>query len=125
MKTLLIFNKQVPLTNMIGPTLRSFYGISFIAAYSICRRFGLKYNSKFLELSSADTFYLNEVISKFFVPDYQLIRFCVDNINHKIRNGSYQGFCILNGLPSRGQRSKTNGKTAIRKLPIAFIQSIR
>lgn len=125
MKTILIFNRQISATNPIGPTLRSFYGISFIAAYSICLRFGLKYNAKFLELSASDLFYFNEIISRFFIPDYQLIRLVVENINYKIRNGSYQGFCISNGLPSRGQRSKTNGKTAIRKLPISFIQSIR
>lgn len=125
MKIILVFNRQIPLANKIGPTLRSFYGISFIAAYSICLRFGLKYNSKFLDLSASDVFYFTEVISNFFKPDYQLIRFSVDNINYKIRNGSYQGFCILNGLPSRGQRSKTNGKTAMRKLPITFVQSIR
>jgi small subunit ribosomal protein S13 len=125
MKTILIFNRQISLSNFIGPTLRSFYGISFMAANSICIRFGLRYNSKFSDLSNSDTFYLSEIVSKFFPPDYQIIRSTVDNINYKIRNGSYQGFCLINGLPSRGQRSKTNGKTAIRKLPLTFTQSIR
>ena len=125
MKTLIIFNRQISNSNLLGPTFRSFYGISFSASFSLCIRFGLKYRSKFSQLLPVDRFYLSEILSKFFTPDYKLIRIVVDNTNYKIRNGSYQGFCILNGLPSRGQRSKTNGKTAIRRLPVKFIESIR
>lgn len=125
MKNLLVFNRQISSSNIIGPTFRAFYGISFIASFSICMRFGLKYRSKFSDLLPIDVFYLTEILSVSFHPAYRLIRIAVDNINYKIRNGSYQGFCMLNGLPSRGQRSKTNGKTALRRLPIEFTQSIR
>lgn len=125
MKTILVFNRQIITSNLIGPTFRSFYGISFIAAKILCLRFGLKYRAKFSDLQFSDLFFLTEIINTFFRPDYYLIRSTVENINYKIRNGSYQGFCILNGLPSRGQRSKTNGKTAMRRLPMEFSQSIR
>lgn len=37
-----------------------------------------------------------------------------DNIVNKIRINSYQGFCFKNKFPVRGQRRRSNAKTASR-----------
>lgn len=122
---LLIFNRQIPVTSKIGPAFRSFYGISFFSSLTVCKRLGINYTARFSDLRESEIFFLNESIYHFFKPDYILVRNVAENINFKIKNGSYKGFCMAHGLPSRGQRSKTNGMTAKRLLPLQFVKSIR
>jgi len=46
--------------------------------------------------------------------ELDLFLFNYYNIQSLINNSSYRGFCHKNGLPVRGQRTKTNGNTQFR-----------
>lgn len=117
-----LFGKHLPINFRIGRTLKSFYGISFKRSNFYCRKLGISYNKFYRQIPSPNKFFF----SKIFAPSAKLNPFIqrsyARNLNFKIRNGSYHGFCLVNNLPSRGQRSKTNGKTAFRGLIKSFLQ---
>lgn len=77
---------------------------SFLGKHMCLKK--LKYNSyldirmnRFLVNKSS---YLNNLLKKKLYSD----------ISKKIRTNSYQGFLFKNNLPVRGQRRRTNGRTA-------------
>lgn len=57
---------------------------------------------------------LQKFIKKFFVFDRFLKRKSDAHIDFYVKYGYYRGFCLQNGLPARGQRTKSNGETARR-----------
>jgi len=111
-----LFRKNLSISFLFGPTFKSFYGISFKRARFFCKKLGTPYRVRYRHVSKSFQFYFNRSFSRFFCPNPVLERLYAQSISAKIRNGSYQGFCISNGLPSRGQRSKNNGKTAARAI---------
>lgn len=117
-----LFGKHLPINFRIGRTLKSFYGVSFQRSLFYCRKLGLFYNKFYRQAPFSNKYFF----SKIFAPTAKLNPFIqrsyARNLNFKIRNGSYQGFCLSNNLPSRGQRSKTNGKTAFRGFINEFVK---
>lgn len=109
-----LFRKNLSLNFLFGPTFKSFYGISSKRSRFFCKKLGTPYRTRFKQTPKSFKFYFSRSFSKFFRPSPIRERLYAQSISFKIRNGSYQGFCINNNLPSRGQRSKNNGKTAAR-----------
>ena len=111
-----LFRKNLSISFLFGPTFKSFYGVSPKRARLFCKKLGVPYRVRYRHVPKSFQFYFDRYFSKSFAPNPILERLYAQSISAKIRNGSYQGFCINNGLPSRGQRSKNNGKTASKTL---------
>jgi small subunit ribosomal protein S13 len=95
----------------IGPFLRSFFGIGYRGANMICIRAGIKYNATFEDISSDALESIDSSVRFFFVPEPELNRRVSRCLRLRVRSGCYRGVRISQGLPSRGQRSRTNGRT--------------
>lgn len=116
-----LFQKHIPNTFKFGPTFKTFYGISSSRSIFFCKKIGVPYTAFYLKVPEpAQLFFSKTFIKRFFLNPFAQ-RSYTRNISFKIRSGSYPGFCISNNIPSRGQRSKTNGKTAQRGLLKALI----
>ena len=77
-------------------------------ALKICREYGISLNTKVDELSP-DKFDLISKIKKDLSP-------VGSNINRLIKVGSLRGYRHKLGLPVRGQRTRSNAKTAAKNL---------
>ena len=95
----------------IGPFLRSFFGIGYKGANIICIRSGIKYNTKFENVSNDILESIDSSVRFFFVSEPELIRRVSRCLRLRVRSGCYRGVRLSQGLPSRGQRSRTNGRT--------------
>jgi ribosomal protein S13 len=111
-----LFSKHLPRDFKFGQLLNNFYSIGFKRSEFFCRKLGVPYNSRYSKVPKNSRVFFSKTFVKIFYlnPFYQ--RSYVENLTFKLRNGSYHGFCIANNLPSRGQRAKTNGKTAFKGL---------
>lgn len=55
---------------------------------------------------------LQKFIKKFYIYDRFLRRKYDAYVDFYVKFGHYRGFCLQNGLPVRGQRTKSNGSTS-------------
>jgi small subunit ribosomal protein S13 len=104
----------------VGTILSKVYGISRCTSIRICRQMGISFALRLAQIPFAkklhiEAYFRNKVI------DQSLKRIVRNNINNKIRSGSYKGLRISQHLPARGQRSKTNAQTS-KKLKISKIK---
>jgi ribosomal protein S13 len=111
-----LLNRNARTNIRLGPFLKTFYGVGFRRSLFVTTRLGVKYRSKFSKLPDYIKKFITTNLSFFTMPNPSAERIFAQSISFKIRNGSYQGFCISNNIPSRGQRSKKNGKTAQKGL---------
>ena len=80
----------------------------------ICRQLGVSYTASIGEVPSTKREYIeNYFRSKPLGIDLQ--RRVQNKVSDKIRFGGYSGLRLSQGLPSRGQRSKTNAQTSKKK----------
>lgn len=107
----------------ISIALTSIYGIGISRAKYICDKcnINITYKTKDLSLSQLES--LNKEIIKFKIEG-DLRREVFINIKRLIDLGTYRGRRHQRGLPSRGQRTKTNARTkkGIKK-PISIQKS--
>ncbi len=80
----------------------------------ICRQLGVSYTSPISEVPSTKREYIeNHFRHRPLGIDLQ--RRVQNRVSDKIRFGGYSGLRLSQGLPSRGQRSKTNAQTSKKK----------
>lgn len=91
--------------------LQSIYGIGSTRAKEILQKLNIPQSKKVKDLSSEDQLRLAEVLDQY-VLGVDLKRIVLDNINQLVEKRCYVGLRHQKGLPSRGQRTKTNGRTA-------------
>jgi len=63
-------------------------------------------------------------IDRFYSLEEQLIKVEIKSLRKHLKNGSYRGIRMLQGLPSHGQRTHTNHSTA-RKTKIKYYKIIK
>jgi len=103
-------NRSVLPTEKLGKFLTSTFGIGKLTTIRVCRQLGLQYNSKLGALVDSKIRYIELVFSKF-VLGLDLQRKVQNCISDKVRLGGFSGLRLSQGLPSRGQRTKTNAQT--------------
>lgn len=108
-------NRHLNPSTPIGPFLSGVCGVSLKKSLYYCNSFGVHYRTKIGQLPSHVITWLNEIITGMVVNETEYKRRVKERIQERLRSGSHRGVRMLQGLPSRGQRGKTNGKTA-RKL---------
>lgn len=91
--------------------LTAIFGIGRTTARKICEACGIEYSKKVKDLTDADL----EKIRDFLNPmtlEGDLRRETTMNIKRLMDIGCYRGFRHRRGLPMRGQRTRTNARTA-------------
>ncbi len=90
--------------------LTAIYGIGRKTAQDLCAKSNVKPETKVGELSEAELDSLRETIGEYQIEG-DLRREVSMNIKRLMELGSYCGIRHRRGLPTRGQRTKTNAKT--------------
>lgn len=111
-----IFESELPENKLVFISLTKIYGIGRANSLSLCKRLGWSDNIKIKDLSK-------EQISKLLkTADFLCLTLGSDLKKNKllisknlISIKTYRGLRRYQGLPVRGQRTHTNGKTAKRK----------
>lgn len=90
--------------------LRSIYGIGATRAKAICVAAGIQTSAKVRELNEAEIEVLRQEVAKYHVEG-DLRREVSMNIKRLMDLGCYRGQRHRRGLPTRGQRTRTNART--------------
>ena len=90
--------------------LTAIFGIGRTRAQKICDAAGIVRTVKMKDLSDADMDRLRDEVGKFTVEG-DLRREVTMNIKRLMDLGCYRGMRHRKGLPSRGQRTRTNART--------------
>jgi small subunit ribosomal protein S13 len=102
---------DLPRDKKIVFALPYLYGIGRKTAVDICKRAGVDPDVKTRDLSDTDVAHLREVIDRDFPVEGDLKREVQQNIRRLIEIGSYRGIRHRKGLPTRGQRTRSNART--------------
>ncbi len=101
---------DLPENKRIEVALTYVYGIGPKVAKQILKRSGIDGNIRANKLVAADVAKLQKIIEEFKVEG-DLRKEIRENIQRLKRIGSYRGSRHIAGLPSRGQRTRTNART--------------
>ena len=102
---------NIPDNKRVEIDLRSIYGIGPTQARDVLDRAGVLDNPRVSDLDDQDLNRIREIVDKEKVVEGDLRREVNLNIRRLIDIGTYRGLRHRRGLPSRGQRTKTNGRT--------------
>ena len=102
---------NIPDNKRVEISLRSIYGIGATQAIDVCQKAGVLDNPKVRDLSDSQLARIREIIDREKLVEGDLRREVNMNIRRLIDIGSYRGLRHRRGLPVRGQRTKTNGRT--------------
>ena len=111
---LILFGITLPYTKKVIYALPLLYGIGSKCAQRICRILGLIPQLKIKDLTEMQKFELAKKVKEHFLVEGNLEEQLKIDIQHYQHNGSRHGYRLRNGLPSRGQRTRSNAKTARR-----------
>lgn len=101
---------NIPVNKHTVIGLQSIYGIGETRANLICREAGVEPSTKVKDLTEEQLKKIRDVMSPFTVEG-DLRREVSINIKRKIDLACYQGVRHRQGLPVRGQQTKTNART--------------
>jgi small subunit ribosomal protein S13 len=87
------------------------YGIGLTLSHQILLEAKIDENKKTSELSENEVNQLRDIIEKNFKVEGELKRDILMNIKRLRETGTYRGHRHAKGLPTRGQRTKTNSRT--------------
>lgn len=103
-----------------------FFGINRRVFKNILSLFGISFNFSFYNLSLIEFFFFWSYICDFFFFNNRLKFFIKSNLKLKFLNGSYIGRRLRQGLPTKGQRTKSNGKTSKKfRLNSALFEGVK
>jgi small subunit ribosomal protein S13 len=117
-------NRKINETSPLKQTLTCVFGVGPSSAESFCKKVGIKSTLKFSKLTSKQVSFLSDVLTKDKnnLIQEELSRGLYENVARLTQIRSYRGIRHKKGLPLRGQRTRTNSKTAKRhnKVQIRF-----
>jgi len=87
------------------------YGVGRARAQQICDGVGIDPGTKIRDLTDDEVVRIRRFIDQSYRVEGDLRREVQQNIKRKIEIGTYQGVRHRRGLPVRGQRTHTNGRT--------------
>ena len=102
---------DLPREKRIEIGLTYIYGIGRTSAYKILAQAGISPDVRVKDLSEEDEAKLREIIGHDYTVEGDLRRNVAMDIKRLTEIGCYRGIRHRNGLPVRGQRSKTNART--------------
>ncbi len=102
---------DLPRDKRIEVALTYIYGIGRTRAQQLLAKTGVSPDARVHELGDAELVSLRDAIEADYKIEGDLRREVQADIRRKIEIGSYQGRRHRQGLPVRGQRTKTNART--------------
>jgi small subunit ribosomal protein S13 len=106
----------------IKKTLTEFFGIGDRLAEKICKQFGISSSVNMSILSKIKTAEIKLFLEKELILDSKLKFIEEESKRRLIANNSVRGVRLVRGLPTRGQRTKSNGRTQ-KKRPLKHFKS--
>jgi small subunit ribosomal protein S13 len=111
-----IFETEILNNKPLIFSLQKIYGVGKKNSILICKQLGFSKNLKTSDLSSDQTSRLIKAVEKSnLVITNELRKLQALSLRNLVEIKSYKGLRRLNGLPVRGQRTHTNGKTSKRQ----------
>ena len=102
---------DIPDNKRLDFSLRRIYGIGPLISQQIAQKAGIEGNPRVQELTEEQLTRIREIVDKEYMVEGDLRREVNGNIRRLIDIGSYRGHRHRNGLPLRGQRTKTNARS--------------
>ena len=102
---------DLPRNKHIGISLQYIYGIGPSLSQKIITQTGINPDTKTEDLTEEEVNRLREIIDREYRVEGELRKGVDLNIKRLIEIGSYRGARHRRGLPSRGQRTRTNART--------------
>ncbi len=112
---LVIFGVTLQRDKKVSYALPLLYGIGQARAIQICRELGLPPQLTIGELTELQQFSIAKKIKEDFIVEGNLEEQLKQDLQRYQNNGTQRGYRLRNGLPVRGQRTHSNGKTARRR----------
>ncbi len=106
-----LISRHISSNIKLGSFLISVYGLGKKSSVKICKFMGLPYTSYILSIDPEKIIYLQRYFSSYNLES-DLRRSVSERLQFKFKLQSYSGLRLSQGLPSRGQRTKTNSRTA-------------
>lgn len=112
-KQIRIYNHILPKSQKLNKVLDKIFGMGFRSSNLFIKSLGYANNTKVVDLLESDIILIRKKLNKY--------SFCLEKkkkdrlkkiLKHYETNKSIKGFRLKNGLPVRGQRTKSNAKTA-------------
>ena len=111
---------NIPTQKRLVISLRYIYGIGPINAREICKKCGLDESRRVKDLTEEEVIKIRECIDGDYQVEGDLRREISMNVKRLMDLGCYRGLRHRKGLPTRGQRTRTNAHTRKgRGAPIA------
>lgn len=106
-----IANVTIPTEKQVQISLTYIYGIGPHFASEVLKTAKVEPTKRVKDLTEAELTKIRSVIDETYTVEGDLQRVVTNNIKRLKDVGSYRGLRHKNGLPSRGQRTRTNART--------------
>lgn len=106
-----ILGVNLPEEKRIEYALTYIKGIGLFSSRKILNEIGIDLNKRAKDITSEEVGKIQKVIESEYKVEGELRRIVMMNIKRLKEIGSYRGTRHAKGLPSRGQRTKTNNRT--------------
>jgi small subunit ribosomal protein S13 len=103
---------DLPRDKRIEVALTYIYGIGLTSSQKILAETGINPDTRVRDLTETEITQLREAIDRGYKVEGDLRREEAQNVKRLVDIGSYRGLRHRRGLPVRGQRTKTNARTA-------------
>jgi len=115
---LIIFGINIAPNKKVAFALTALYGIGIARSKQICSTLAFTPQLKIKDLTERQQFAIAKKVKESFIIEGNLEEQIKLDLNHHQTNGSLRGYRLRNGLPSRGQRTHSNAKTARKRLSV-------
>lgn len=102
---------DIPINKRIVVGLTYIYGIGNALSADILKEANIDANKKSDELSDQEVAAIREILEQKHIVEGELRKEVQSNIRRLIEIGCYRGIRHRTGLPSRGQKTKSNART--------------
>jgi|SRR3990167_2206512 len=106
-----IVGVDIPDSRKVWFGLTKIYGIGQVNVLSLIEKSGVDGEKRVSELTDKDIAAIQNALDEHFNVEGDLRREIQDNIKRLKASGSYRGMRHTQGLPSRGQRTRSNART--------------
>ncbi len=106
-----IAGTNIPTEKRLEVSLTYVYGVGLKTSQKILKNLNIDPNQRVKDVSESDLTKIREYIDKNLIVEADLSRIVSGNVKRLKEIKAYRGLRHSAGLPSRGQRTKTNART--------------
>ncbi len=106
-----IAGTNIPTEKRLEVSLTYVYGVGLKTSQKILKNLSIEPNQRVKDVSESDLTKIREYIDKNLIVEADLSRIVSGNVKRLKEIKAYRGLRHSAGLPSRGQRTKTNART--------------